>query len=139
METYETPPTWKKFPIISLVQNKILRIVVFCNYAYFLCIFTFSYLLCAHSMLFGIWVHLLFFSVLLFCFCTSLICFWNYFYFLLLSFNFFYIAKNILTTRFHMYIFFTMFCVHSFFAFVFLFIMLIWCPTVVSQHLVKKW
>ena len=39
--------------------------------------------------------------------------------------------------RFHLYIFFTMFCVHSFF-FLFCFsIMLIWCPTVVSQHLSK--
>jgi len=37
---------------------------------------------------------------------------------------------------FHLYIFFTMFCVHSFF--VFLFIMLIWSPTVVSQHLSKS-
>ena len=40
--------------------------------------------------------------------------------------------------RLHLYIFFTMFCVHSFFVFVFLFIMLIWCPTVVSQHLSKN-
>ena len=40
--------------------------------------------------------------------------------------------------RFHLYIFFTMFCVHSFFAFVFFFIMLIWSPTVVSQHLSKS-
>jgi len=38
--------------------------------------------------------------------------------------------------RSHLYIFFTMFGVHSFF-FVF-FIMLIWCPTVVSQHLSKN-
>jgi len=38
--------------------------------------------------------------------------------------------------RFHLYIFFTMFCVHSFS--VFLFIMLIWSPTVVSQHLSKS-
>ena len=37
--------------------------------------------------------------------------------------------------RFHLYIFFTMFCVHLF---VFLFIMLIWSPTVVSQHLSKN-
>jgi len=42
-----------------------------------------------------------------------------------------------ISVRFHLYIFFTMFCVHSFFVFVFLFIMLIWCPTVVSQHLSK--
>jgi len=37
---------------------------------------------------------------------------------------------------FHLYIFFTMFCVHSFF--VFLFIMLIWSQTVVSQHFSKN-
>ena len=41
--------------------------------------------------------------------------------------------------RFHLYIFFTMFCVHSFsFVFVFLCIMLFWCPTVVSQHLSRN-
>jgi len=38
--------------------------------------------------------------------------------------------------RFHLYIFFTMFCVHSFS--VFLFIMLIWSPSVVSQYLSKS-
>ena len=38
--------------------------------------------------------------------------------------------------RFQLYIFSTVFCVHSFF--VFLFIMLIWSPTVVSQHLSKS-
>jgi len=38
--------------------------------------------------------------------------------------------------RFHLYIFFTMFCVHSFF--VFLFVMPIRSPTVVSQHLSKS-
>ena len=48
---------------ISLVQNKILCILVFCNSVYFLCIFTFSYFLCAHSMLFSMKVFLLFFSV----------------------------------------------------------------------------
>jgi len=37
--------------------------------------------------------------------------------------------------RFHLYIFFTIFCVHSFF--VFLFIMPIPSPTVVSQHVSK--
>jgi len=40
--------------------------------------------------------------------------------------------------QFHLYIFFTMFYVHSFFVFVFLFILLIWCPIVVSQHLPKS-
>jgi len=42
------------FSNISLVQNELLCIVVFCNSPYFLCTFTFSYFLCAHSMLFGI-------------------------------------------------------------------------------------
>ena len=37
----------------SLVQNKILCILVFCNSVYFLCVFTFSYFLCAYSMLSG--------------------------------------------------------------------------------------
>ena len=40
--------------------------------------------------------------------------------------------------RFHLYIFFTMFCGHSFFVLVFLFIRLIWWPTVVSHHLSKN-
>ena len=66
---------------ISLVQNKILCILVFCNSAYFLWTFAFSYFLCAHSMLLGIKVHPLFFSVLLFFFCTSLISFCNFFTF----------------------------------------------------------
>ena len=39
---------------------------------------------------------------------------------------------------FHLYIFFAMFCVHSFFVFVFLFIVHSWSPTVVSQHLTKS-
>ena len=53
------------FSNISLVQNKILCILVFCNSVYFLCIFTLSYFLRAHSVLFSMKVHLLFF---LFCF-----------------------------------------------------------------------
>jgi len=40
------------FSNISLVQNKILCILVFCNSVDLLCIFTFSYFLCAHSMFF---------------------------------------------------------------------------------------
>ena len=88
----------KKIPImnfsnISLVHNKILCILVFCNSAYILCIITSSYFLRAHSMLFGIWLHLLFFSVLLFFFCTSLISFCNFFSFLLIFFNFFILLK----------------------------------------------
>jgi len=52
------------FSNISLVQNKMLCILVFCNSVYFLCISTFSYFLCAHSMLFGMEVDFLFVSVL---------------------------------------------------------------------------
>ena len=49
------------FSNISLVQNQILCILVFCKSAYFLGIFTFSYCLCAHSMLFGISTPFVFF------------------------------------------------------------------------------
>ena len=42
------------FSNISLVQNKILCILVFCNSAYFLWTITFSNFLCAHSVLLGI-------------------------------------------------------------------------------------
>jgi len=53
------------FTNISLIQNKILCILVFCNSVYFLCIFTFSYFLCAHSMHFSMKVRFLVSSVLL--------------------------------------------------------------------------
>jgi len=53
------------FSNISLVQNQILCILVFCNSAYVLCIFTFLCFLCVHSMLFCMKVHFLVFSVLL--------------------------------------------------------------------------
>ena len=69
------PSYMKKFPImncsnISLVQNKILCILAFCNSVYFLSIFT--YFLCAHAMLFGMKVHFLVFSGL---FCFSFVAF----------------------------------------------------------------
>jgi len=70
------------FSNISLVQNKILCILVFCNSANFLCIFTFSYFLCAHSMFLGMKVHLLFISVLLF----FLLYLMNFFYYYFLFF-----------------------------------------------------
>jgi len=47
------------------LSNKLLLILVFCNSAYFLCVFTFSYFLCAYSMLFGMKYTFCFF---LFCF-----------------------------------------------------------------------
>jgi len=62
---HEKNPNFMNFSNKSLVQNKILCILVFCNSVYFLCIFTFSYFPCTHSMLFGMNVHFLFFSVLL--------------------------------------------------------------------------
>jgi len=48
--------------------NQILCILVFCNSAYFLYIFTFSYFLCAHSMLFGISTPFVFFCFAFFSF-----------------------------------------------------------------------
>ena len=72
----------KKIPNYELQQhfpspdNQILSILVFCNSAYFLCIFTFSYFLCAHSALFCMKVHILVFFLFCFVFlCTSLISF----------------------------------------------------------------
>jgi len=82
------------FSNISLVQNKMLCILVFCNSAYFLWTHTFSYFLCAHSMLFGMKVHLLsFFCFALFFFFTSLISFCKLFTFFITIFNLFLLLK----------------------------------------------
>ena len=70
----KTPSTWKKFPImnfsnISLVHNKILCILVFCNAVLFSVCSTFSYFLCAHSTLFGMkYTFYLFIFFVFFCF-----------------------------------------------------------------------
>ena len=147
------------FSNISLVRNKILCILVFCNSAYFLWTHTFSYFLCAHSMLFGMKVHLLsFFCFALFFFCTSLISFCKHFTFFITIFNLFLLLKIFQPHQIPSVEFDPLLCVHrhavspvhflhhvlrSFVSllFFFLFIVLIWCPTVVSQHLSKndKW
>jgi len=84
METQETPPTWKRYTImsfsnISLIQNNLLWVLVFCNSVNFLCIFTFlSFLfLCkSHSFRHENTRHRFFFVF----FCTSLLRLWYYFY-----------------------------------------------------------
>ena len=105
---------------------------------YCMCVFTFLYFLCAHSMLFGIKYTFCFFFLFCFVFfCTSPTSFCNFFIFyitiLLISL---YCQKYSTHTKvlylnsihssmyigmhFHLYIFFTMFCVHSFFCFLFI-------------------
>jgi len=88
----KTPPTCKKFPImnfsnISLVQNKILCILVFCNSVNFLCIFTFFvFSVCTFYAFRHESTHFVFFCFALLFFCTSLISFCNFFTFLLFIF-----------------------------------------------------
>ena len=86
---------------ISLVQKKILCILVFCNYVlFFVWIYFFVFSVCTFYA-FRYEVHFLFFYTFcffLFCFvffCTSLISFCNFFTFLLLFFNLF-VLPNIL-------------------------------------------
>jgi len=131
METEETSPTWKRYTImklgnITLIQNKILWILVFCNSVYFWCmyIYFFAFFLpCAHPILFGMKVCSIGFSVLFFFFfCTSLVfCYFLLFYFhimfklilnhtkfLQLNLNH---SSDYIGMRFQLYIFLTMFCV----------------------------
>ena len=89
----------KKFPIMnfsnsSLVQNKILCILAFCNSVLFIvCIYLFLFSVCIFYA-FRYEVHFLFFSVLL-CFLLCLInqFFVTFFTFLLIFFNFFVLLK----------------------------------------------
>jgi len=131
------------FSNISLVQNKILCILVFCNSAYF-CEQILFRIFCVHILCFSAYKYTLcFFSVLLFFFCTSLFSFCNFFTFLLVLFlNFFILLKIFLPHQNPSLKFNPLICVHRhavspvhflhhvlrsfvFFVFVFLFIVLI--------------
>jgi len=136
----------------SLAQNKILCILVFCNSAYF-CVHLLFHIFCVHILCFSAYKYTLCsFSVLLFFFRTSLIssC---YFFISTIFFNFFILLKIYQLHQNPSLKFDPLICVHrhavspvhflhhvlrSFVFFVSLFIMLISCPTVVSQHLSKK-
>ena len=81
------------FSNISLVQNKILCVLVFCNSAYFLWTFTFS-IFCVHILRFSAYKYTLCFFCFAFFFRTSLISSCNFFTSLLvLFFNFFILLK----------------------------------------------
>jgi len=150
----------KKFPImnfsdISLVQNKILCILVFCNSAYFFVnTYFFIFSVCTFYTSRHISPPFVFFCFAFF-FCTSLISFCNFFTYLLVLFFTFFILLNYsnhtkilhlnsihssvyIGMRFHLYIFFTMFCVHSFF-FVFLFNYAYLMSNCCFSTLIKKW
>ena len=131
---------------ISLIQNKILWVLVFCTliifYVYLLfCLF--SFLCTSHSFPHESTLHS-FFCFAFFFFCTSLISFYYFFALsiFLFCFNIFLTTPNsfndsiqssvYIGMRIHLYIFFTMFCL-----FVFLTV-LIWSQTVVFQHFSKN-